>query len=205
MTDAGRRQPAVDEPPHPVPEDAAVLAAPRQRAMPEPAHLEPKHAAAPGSSWAPRSSGCAHSTTERSHLPTSGTGSCMRRRSSAFTSFSFACSRLRIVCRSTVNRPLLLFFAADVREAEEVERLRLPFAAPLAGCRPRTARTPAAASSRDAVPAGTSRIARAAPPGTARHPTRCWKPTTMSSAYRTTITSPCACFRRHAWTHRSNT
>jgi hypothetical protein len=32
----------------------------------------------------------------------------MRRRSSAFTSFSFACIRLRIVCRSTVNCPFLV-------------------------------------------------------------------------------------------------
>src|SRR5207244_12578069 len=31
-------------------------------------------------------------------------------RSSAFTSFSFVCSLLRIVCRNTVNRPLLPFF-----------------------------------------------------------------------------------------------
>ena len=54
----------------------------------------------------------------------------MRRRSSAFTSFNFACNRLRIVCRSTVNRPLSSSFA-DVREAEEVERLRFPFSAPL--------------------------------------------------------------------------
>src|SRR6266851_5295228 len=43
MPDAGRGQPAVDEPPHPVPEDAAVLTPARQRTMPEPAHLEPKH------------------------------------------------------------------------------------------------------------------------------------------------------------------
>src|SRR2546426_2345008 len=42
MTDAGRRQPAVDEPPHPVPQHAAVLAAARQCAMPEPPDLEPK-------------------------------------------------------------------------------------------------------------------------------------------------------------------
>jgi hypothetical protein len=27
-----------------------------------------------------------------------------------FTSFSFVCNLLRIVCRNTVNRPLLLFF-----------------------------------------------------------------------------------------------
>ena len=42
MTDAGRRQPAVDKPPHPVPEHAAVLASARQRAMPETAYLKPK-------------------------------------------------------------------------------------------------------------------------------------------------------------------
>ena len=40
MTDCGRRQPASDEAPHAIPEDAAVLAAPRQRAMSEPSHLE---------------------------------------------------------------------------------------------------------------------------------------------------------------------
>ena len=41
MTDSGRRQPAVDEAPHTIPEDATVLAAPRQRAMPEPPYWEP--------------------------------------------------------------------------------------------------------------------------------------------------------------------
>src|ERR1700674_443658 len=49
-------------------------------------------------------------TTERSHSPIAGMGSCMRCRSSAFTSLNFAGNRLRIVCRNTVNRPLLLFF-----------------------------------------------------------------------------------------------
>src|SRR5271157_1894855 len=39
--DAGRGQPAVDEPSHPVPEDSSVLAAPRQDAVPAPADLEP--------------------------------------------------------------------------------------------------------------------------------------------------------------------
>src|SRR5882757_278370 len=42
MTDRRQWQPASDEAPHAVPEDAAVLTAPRQRAMPEPSHLEPK-------------------------------------------------------------------------------------------------------------------------------------------------------------------
>ena len=43
MTDERHRQPAVDEAPHTIPEDAAVLAAPRQRAMPEPPYLETKN------------------------------------------------------------------------------------------------------------------------------------------------------------------
>ena len=42
MTDSRPRQPAVDDPPHTIPRDAAVLAASRQRAMPEPPHLEAK-------------------------------------------------------------------------------------------------------------------------------------------------------------------
>jgi len=41
MTDGRQRQPTVDEAPHTIPKDAAVLAAPRQRAVPEPPHLEP--------------------------------------------------------------------------------------------------------------------------------------------------------------------
>ena len=41
---AGNRQPAVNNPPHPVPQHAAALAAPRQRTMPEADHLEPKQA-----------------------------------------------------------------------------------------------------------------------------------------------------------------
>jgi hypothetical protein len=40
MIDSGRRQPASDEAPHAIPEDAAVLPAPRERAMSEPSHLE---------------------------------------------------------------------------------------------------------------------------------------------------------------------
>src|SRR5438876_8051887 len=47
--------------------------------------------------------------TARSHAPTSGIGPCRRRRSSAFTSLSFACSLFRIVCRTTVNRPFRFF------------------------------------------------------------------------------------------------
>jgi len=42
MTHASRRQPAVHEPPHPVPRYAAALASSRERAMPEAANPEPK-------------------------------------------------------------------------------------------------------------------------------------------------------------------
>jgi len=42
MTDSRQWQPTVDETPHTVPVDTAVLAAPRQRAMPEPSNLKPK-------------------------------------------------------------------------------------------------------------------------------------------------------------------
>src|SRR6266851_630250 len=42
MTDGRHRQPVSDKAPHTIPEDSAVLTAPRQRAVPEAAHLEPK-------------------------------------------------------------------------------------------------------------------------------------------------------------------
>ena len=42
MTDRRQGQPAGDETPHTIPQDATVLAAPRQRAMPESPHVEPK-------------------------------------------------------------------------------------------------------------------------------------------------------------------
>ena len=130
MTDAGRRQPAVDEPPHPVPAYAAVLAAPRQRAMPEPADLEPERGAAPGCSWARRSSGCAR------RRPSAAT--CLLRdgvvHASPQLGFDLAQLRLQPLAdrlpqhREASVAPLL---PADVREAEKVERLRLPLSAPL--------------------------------------------------------------------------
>src|SRR5262249_40632767 len=42
MTDLGHWQPAGDEALHTLPEDTAILAAPRQHATPEPSYLEPK-------------------------------------------------------------------------------------------------------------------------------------------------------------------
>src|SRR5438094_9660665 len=43
MTNRRQRQPASDETPHAIPEDAAVLAPPRQLAMPIPADSVPKN------------------------------------------------------------------------------------------------------------------------------------------------------------------
>src|SRR5438094_8906144 len=43
MTDDRQRQPASDEAPHAIPQNAAFLAAPRQRAMPEPPYLGSKN------------------------------------------------------------------------------------------------------------------------------------------------------------------
>ena len=40
MVEARQRQPAVNQPPHPVPQDAAILAASRQRAIPVPPNVE---------------------------------------------------------------------------------------------------------------------------------------------------------------------
>ena len=42
MVDANGREPAIDQPPHPVPSNSAVLTSPRQRALPEPASPEPE-------------------------------------------------------------------------------------------------------------------------------------------------------------------
>jgi hypothetical protein len=109
MTDSRWWQPAVNQAPHPFPSDTALLAASRKHAVPSPAHLSSEGAQRRAIHGDPIVAGIPP-TTARSHWPTSGMGSCMRRRSSTSTSPSFACSRLRIVCRSTVNRPLLLFF-----------------------------------------------------------------------------------------------
>ena len=42
MTDGRQSQPPSDQAPHPIPEDAAIVAVPRRPAMPQPFHLEPK-------------------------------------------------------------------------------------------------------------------------------------------------------------------
>ena len=55
----------------------------------------------------------------------------MRRRSSAFTSFSFACNRLRTVCRNTVKRPDVPAPAHWARRSGSVSGLRFAVAGSL--------------------------------------------------------------------------
>ena len=130
VTDAGRGQPAVNEPPHPVPGNAAVLAAPGQRAVPEPADLETEdvqrrsvhgHAVIADVSTDDRAQPLAHFGNGVVH---------------ASREVGFHLAELRL--QPFTNRlpqhrkhPVAPLLPADVREAEEVERLGLPLAEPL--------------------------------------------------------------------------
>src|SRR5882762_2480506 len=130
MTDRRQRQPASDETPHAVPEDAAVLAAPRQRAMPKPADSEPKNCQrrlVHGHSVVAKVS-----TYNRPQpLALFGDGFV---HSSPKLGFHLIQLRLqpfpyRLPQHSEPSVAPLLY--ADMRKAEKVERLRLPFSTPL--------------------------------------------------------------------------
>src|ERR1700680_1317881 len=130
MTDRRHRQPASDEAPHAIPEDAAVLAAPRQRAMPKPADSESKNCQrrlVHGHSVVARVS-----TYNRPQpLALFGDGFV---HSSPKLGFHLIQLRLQpFPYRLPQHRepsiaPLLY---ADMRKTEKVERLRLPFSTPL--------------------------------------------------------------------------
>ena len=130
MVGANEWQPAVDQPPHPVPKDTSVLATPRKGAMPEPPHSEPEEGerrAVHGHSIVAEVS-----THDRAQpLPHIRNGIVP---TSLKLGFHLAQLRLQPFAhrlpqhREHFIAPLL---SADVREAEEVERLRFPFSAPL--------------------------------------------------------------------------
>jgi len=94
--------------------------------------------------------------------------------------------------------------SADVRKAKEVERLRLPFSVFL----PVADRVGAELQKARFLGMQFSWNFRKRSVSSAQNRSASdfnWNPTTMSSANLTTITSPQARFRRHAWTQRSNT
>src|SRR6058998_1873090 len=129
MTYARRGQPPLDEPAHPLPGDVPCVTAPRERAVPEPAHLEPKH----GDRRA------VHGHPVVTSVPTHNlTQPCAHHgdrlvQPSLQLGFHLTELRLhplpdRLPHHREPSTPLL---PAGVREAEEVERLRLPLAGAL--------------------------------------------------------------------------
>ena len=130
MTDGRQRQPASDEAPHTIPKDAAFLAAPRKRAMPEPPHLEPKN---PQRVLVPRHTVIPDVSTHHRLQPLALFGNGFVH---ATLKFGFHRVQLRLqpfAYRLPQHRkpsitPLLY---ADVRKAEKVECLGLPFSTPL--------------------------------------------------------------------------
>src|SRR2546427_5113670 len=130
MTDDRQRQPASDEAPHAIPQNAAFLAAPRQRAMPEPPYLGSKN---PQRVVVPRHTVIPDVATHHRLQPLAHFGDGFVH---ASLKFGFHLIQLRL--QPFANRlpqhrepsiaPLL---HADVRKAQEVERLRFPFSTPL--------------------------------------------------------------------------
>lgn len=125
MTHARRGQPAVNKPPHPVPGHAAVLTPPRERAMPEAAHLKPKDVQ--------RVAVCGHAVM--ADVPTDDcTQPCAYDRDGVVHAPSeFGLHRIQLGLQSLATRlpphretSIALLLPADGREAEEVDRLRLP-------------------------------------------------------------------------------
>src|SRR5437016_14530716 len=192
MTDGRQRQPASDEAPHAIPEDASVLATPRQRAMPEPSHLESKESqrrVVHGHSVIPEVS--THHRLQPFAL--FGNGFVHPSSKLGFTSFNFVCNLLRIVCRSTVYIPLLLFFTQICVKPRKLNVSGFPSPR---RCRLLIANGP---NSSSRVFSGCNSrwnflILSVSSARNCSASALLWNPTTISSANRTTITSPCARF-----------
>src|ERR1035441_712133 len=130
MIHAHRRKPVVDQAQHPIPRYSAVLAAARQRPMPEPAYLE--------SERTQRVAVHGHSVVAdvSTHHRPQPLACVLDGRVHSLSQLGFYRVQLRLLplanClpyhRKVTVAPLL---PADMREAEKVERLRLPYSAPL--------------------------------------------------------------------------
>src|SRR5216684_608592 len=130
MEDGRQRQPASHKAQHAIPKNAAVLAAPRQRAVPEPPYLESKEPQCRG----------VHGHSVISDVSTHHRLQPLAQLRNGFVHASlklgFHLVQLRLqpfAYRLPQHRkpsiaPLLY---ADMRKAEKVERLRLPFSTPL--------------------------------------------------------------------------
>src|SRR5229473_2666 len=129
MTDRRQRQPASNETPHAIPKDAAVLAPPRQRAMPIPADSEPKN----------RQRRLVHGHSVVAKVSTHNRPQPLALFGDGFvhSSLKLGFHRIQLRLQPFAYRlpqhrepsiaPLL---HTDVREAQEVERLRFPFSTP---------------------------------------------------------------------------
>src|ERR1700692_4646677 len=130
MTDRRQRQPAGDEAPHSIPENAAVLAPPRQRAMPRPGGSESKK----------RQRRLVHGHSVVAKVSTHNRPQPLALLGDGFVhaalKLGFHLIQLRLqplAYRLPQHRePSIAFLLhADVRKAEKVERLRFPFSTPL--------------------------------------------------------------------------
>lgn len=125
----GRRQPPVDEAPHPVPQDAAILASSRQGAMPEPADLEPEE----------EQRGAVHGHTVISDVPIDHRTqpSALLRDGVVHAPSKLGLDLAQLGLHPFADglpqhreAPVAPVPRANMREAEEVERLGLALAAP---------------------------------------------------------------------------
>ena len=130
MTHRRQWQPAVNEAPHTIPEDAAILAAPRQRAVPEPSHLEAK---GPQRRCVHGHSVISVVSTHHRLQPLALFGDGLVHASPKL-SFHLVQFRLQPFAdrlpHYRVHSVASLLYA-DMRKSEKVECLRFPFSAPL--------------------------------------------------------------------------
>ena len=200
VADAGGRQPAVDEAPHPVPADAAGLAAAREGAVPEPADLEPEQGQRRG----------VHGHAVVVEVPADdrpqpaallGDGMVQAPPELGLDLAQLGLQSLADSLPQHRETPVAPLLGTDVREAEKVERLRLAVPAPpaLFGRERSELDQPRFLGVQLNLQ---NRAARSL--WNCRASFSLWKPSTMSSANRTTMTSPWACRLRQAWTQRSN-
>ena len=130
MTDGRQRQPARDEAPHAIPEDAAVLTAPRQRAVPESPDLEPKD---PQRILVQRHTVVPNVPAHHRLQPLA-----QFRDGFMHPSLKLGFHLVQLRLQSFADRlpqhrkpSIASLLHTDVREAKKIERLRFPFSTPL--------------------------------------------------------------------------